>query len=391
MASTSEKYIPETPAELTPDWLTRALTANGVLNGQRVVEATSQVLGEGEGFLGDILRLRLRYDEPVEGAPASVIAKLPKLANRGMGELLGAYERENCFYMEFGQRLPVRTPRMYYGDFDRDPASEKQEEIMQVADQLPKFLINPMTALARWIAGRKKRRYILLLEDITDAASGDQVAGADISRCIETLNTIARAHAAFWAEPELSNQFWLLPLNIDTRMRHSMFRKSTPAFTRMFQTEMDQGLATYMQTVEEQGVEMMRTLCEAPTTLLHCDLRLDNLFFDEDGVIVFDWQLVRRGPAAYDVAYFLSGALDEHAGAGDIDLLLAAYHEALSASGVTDYALADLQRDYRLALHNVLQSLATIDQVDLGDGRGIPLMRSWIRRLHARLRAADAQ
>ena len=136
---------------------------------------------------------------------------------------------------------------------------------------------------------------------------------------------------------------------------------------------------------------MMGALCKAPTTLVHCDLRLDNLFFGDDEVIVFDWQLVRRGPAAYDVAYFLSGALDEEADASDVDLLLATYHEALCAAGVTDYALTNLRRDYRLALHNVLQSLATIDQVDLGDGRGIPLMRSWIRRLHARLKAADNQ
>jgi aminoglycoside/choline kinase family phosphotransferase len=292
--------------------------------------------------------------------------------------------------MEFGQRLPVRTPKMYYGDFDRDAASEKQEEIMQAANRLPGFLMNPMTTLARWIAGRKKRRYILLLEDITHAESGNQVAGADVARCAEALRMIARAHAAFWADPELTRQFWLLPLNIDTRMRHGMFRKSTPAFIQMFQTEMNEGLAAYMRTVEQQGLAMMDTLCAAPATLLHCDLRLDNLFFRDHEVIVFDWQLVRRGPAAYDVAYFLSGALDEHAEAEDVDRLLATYHEALGASGVTDYALAELRRDYRLALHNVLQSLATIDQMDLGDGRGIPLMRSWIRRLHARLRVADA-
>ena len=261
---------------------------------------------------------------------------------------------------------------------------------MQAADRLPRILNNPMTNLARWIAGRKQRRYVLLLEDITDADPGDQVAGAGLDRCEAALRTIARAHAAFWQQPSLDEEFWLLPLDIDTRMRHSMFRRSRPLFEQAFHTEVEAGLKRYLDRVQRQGVEMMRSLCGAPTTLLHCDLRLDNLFFGAGEVIVFDWQLVRRGPSAYDVAYFLSGALDESSEPDDVEHLLGVYHAALGEAGVTDYALDALRLDYRLALHNVLQSLATADQVELGDGRGAELMRTWIRRLHARLQAADA-
>ena len=143
--------IPETPDALTPDWLTAALRRGGVLADQRVVDARAEVLGEGVGFLGDLLRLTLHYDRP-QGLPASLIAKLPKLENRAMGELLGAYERENCFYMDMAEGLPLQTPRMYYGDFDRDKASEKQEQILRAADRIPRFLTRPMTALARWIS-----------------------------------------------------------------------------------------------------------------------------------------------------------------------------------------------------------------------------------------------
>ena len=46
-----------------------------------------EVVGEGKGFLGDIARLTLAY-EGGEG-PATVIAKLPKLANRAMGSCSG--------------------------------------------------------------------------------------------------------------------------------------------------------------------------------------------------------------------------------------------------------------------------------------------------------------
>ena len=40
--------IPQTLEELTPEWLTRALTASGVLSGARIVSYESENLGEGD-------------------------------------------------------------------------------------------------------------------------------------------------------------------------------------------------------------------------------------------------------------------------------------------------------------------------------------------------------
>ena len=46
-------------------------------------------------------------------------------------------------------------------------------------------------------------------------------------------------------------------------------------------------------------------------TLIHLDLRLDNLLFSPDGttVTVIDWQGVGVGPASWDLAYFISQSL----------------------------------------------------------------------------------
>ena len=280
--------------------------------------------------------------------------------------------------------LPLRTPRMYYGDFDRDRASEKQAEILRVFDRLPRFMLGAVTALGRRIAAAKKRRYILLLEDLSDAEAGDQVAGVSVQRCEDALRAIARAHAACW-EAELVDAFWLLPHDIDARMRHSLFTGSRSSFSGVFGAELEARLEPYLRLLPDQGLDMALRLNQAPTTLLHCDLRLDNLFFRGDEVIVIDWQLVRRGPAVYDVAYFLSSALDEGAGREAVEGLLASYLEELRAGGVEGYTKRDLLNDYRLALHVVLMTLSTVDQVDLGDGRGIDLMRGWITRLHGRL------
>jgi aminoglycoside/choline kinase family phosphotransferase len=388
MAEPTTLAIPETPAALTPDWFTQALRLGGMLEEQRVVGVELQVLGEGVGFLGDLLRVSLTYDQPA-GLPQSLIAKLPKLENRAMGELLGAYERENCFYMEMADRLPLATPKMYYGDFDRDQASEKQADILRAADRIPKFLSKPMTALARWIAANKNRRYILLLEDLHDGEMGDQLAGTSLVRCAGVMRAMAKAHAACWGE-DFSGRFWLLPFDIDGHMRHGLFLGARAKFSEFFGPELEARLGPYLDTIARRGMAVVGELAAAPPTLLHFDLRLDNLCFRGDEVVVFDWQLVRYGPAAYDIAYFLSSALAEDAGRGQVMELLAAYHKALLEAGVRDYALNDLLRDYELALQLVLRTIPSIDQMELGEGRGVDLMRGWMGRLHARLAELQA-
>ena len=72
--------LPELPEELTAEWLSAAL-------GWPIEAVERQILGKGQGFLGDIVRLHLRSDS--RDTPASVIAKLPKKANRATGEMLG--------------------------------------------------------------------------------------------------------------------------------------------------------------------------------------------------------------------------------------------------------------------------------------------------------------
>jgi len=396
MVQARDLFIPETPAELTPDWLTTALAE--VTHGQgRVTGLQQQILGEGEGFLGDLLRITPTY-APLSTAPDSVlavdnappfpnsmIAKLPKLENRTMGEMLGAYERENMFYMTLAGDLPVATPKLYYAELDRDADSEKQLEILRALDKLPNWMVGAVTKIGGWVARRKQRRYVLLIEDINDAAPGDQVAGADTGRAQRVVEALAKLHAHFWQSKALDGHFWLLPLDVDARMKHGLSKKSLPLFEKVFGDVLDAGLRSYVDKVMAQGPDTLYDLCKSPQTLLHGDMRLDNVFFRDSEVVFFDWQLVRRGPAAYDLAYLLSGGLAPDYGSADG--LLDVYHRALGAAGVGDYSRDQLQHDYETALLVVLSPLLAIDQIELGEDRGMLMMRLWIERLLGRLQA----
>ncbi len=366
--------IPEHPEQITAEWLSGAL-------GVPIQGVERQILGEGQGFLGDIVRLHL--DTDAEGLPPSVVAKIPKLANRPIGELLGVYEREARFFDDFGANVPARIPRIYYSDCDPDDDSPDPKEILEKVDALPGFTHGFVAWLGKRISGNKNRRHVLIMEDLKSFEVGDQLAGASVERCRRVLEAFAAIHRRFWGCDSLDESFWLVPLALDARIRAGVFRKSAKALREVAPP----GLEPYVEKLRSLGGELVRRLAsEAPRTLIHCDLRLDNVCFDGDDIAFLDWQLVRSGPAAYDVAYFLGGALEPEVSAEAEQRLLRIYHDAL---GVDDYAFDRFQRDYQRGLLASLAALAPTSDVAIDEGRGQELMHRWRLRLKARLDHVD--
>lgn len=392
----ADLFIPERLEDLTPEWLTRVLRERGVLKTARVTGARQQLLGEGEGFVGVLARLILELEPQEDGAPRTLIAKLPTpiAQNRAMGELLGAYEREILFYEELADKLPLRAPTPYYTALDRDRASERQEQIIGLVDRLPLWLLRRAMALSVRIAGRKTRRYVLLMEDLGGSRQGDQVAGGGVEDCRRALIAVARMHAAFWESRLLDGRFYLTKQDLSCRTRHLMYLDARADFERRFSALFPLGLDRLAAWLGDHGAEVARRLHgDAPQTLLHGDFRLDNLFFDDtnptDPTVVIDWQLAGRGCAAYDVAYLISGALPVDVSRADERALLAAYHDALVAGGVKDYDAARFELDYARALLCVLQVVATTDTMEMGDDRGVRLIERWAERLLARAKDLD--
>jgi hypothetical protein len=369
-----EAEIPELPEQLTAQWLSNAL-------GWSISAVDQKVLGKGQGFLGDIIRLHLTTD--ARDAPASVIAKLPKKANRAIGEMLGVYEREILFFQELSAQVPARTPHVYFSHFDRDAGSEKQKQILRAFDRMPGFLTPLIGTLGAKVAAGKKRKYLIIMEDLGDLEVGDQLAGASVEQCAQVLEHIASTHRLFWNSSQLADKFWLLPMDIDSRMRHGMLKKSLPAFRSIAAPEMQ----PYLDWLEAHGVTLMKSFArDAPQTLVHCDLRLDNVCFGTEGCAYLDWQLTRAGPAAYDIAYFLGGALAPETTASQERELVREYHRKLD---VTDYSFESFWRDYQRGLMLTVSSLSPTEDIEIDLGRGQAMMSRWLERLTARLQHVE--
>ena len=156
---------PKTIEEISAPWMTDVLRGAGILRRATVLAVDVHAIGQGVGFLSGRARVTLTYDQAEEGAPASVVVKLPTNIKAGadFAESTHAYEREIRFYREVAPRTPIRVPRMF-------------ATIMEPADNV----------------------FILVMEDLKGLTVGDQVAGMSRAEVLAAVQTIAPMHALWW-------------------------------------------------------------------------------------------------------------------------------------------------------------------------------------------------
>ena len=107
---------------------------------------------------------------------------------------------------------------------------------------------------------------------------------------------------------------------------------------------------------------------------------------DGERCAYLDWQLTRVGPAAYDVAYFLAGAMAAETPVNIERELVREYHRELD---VADYSFERFWRDFERALVLTAIALSPTEDVQIDQGRGQEMMRRWLERLNARLRHVE--
>lgn len=353
--------VPASVEDLTPAWLTAALRSGGVLREASVASAEANLLSEGVGFIGQVVRLTLTYDRPEPGAPATVIAKLPTLdeGGRTVGAMYGLYERELLFYRDLAGHMPVRTPRCYYSD--SEPAAV---------------------------------RYVLLLEDLASfGVLGDQVRACTLDEATAAIDALARFHAWSWEHPRLASTPWLqLGIDIVEGSMTQVYPTAWPRTLELFGDQMTPAIRDAIPTLGERGMLLMDRFRGGPFTIIHGDYRADNLLFAPSGEIaVLDWQSPNKSFAAYDIAYFISGSISKDLMRQHGEKLLRAYYDAIIAGGVRGYTFDQLHEDYVASLLAYLAIFAVnAGTLDTANERGFELFRLVFERLAAAITDTDA-
>jgi hypothetical protein len=309
--------VPREVEEITAEWIAEALRAGGATGLPPVTAVRTRTIGAGRGFLSLTAQLGIDYAAaPPEGAPTSLVAKLEPADGsfREAERRSGVFDREIRFYREVAGRVPLRLPRIYYADDSGD--------------------------------GK-----VLLMEDLCAYRALDQVHGMRHEQVLFTAREVAKLHAAFASPGALDGLDWL-PLH--DHFFDEGFADHWPAFAQFYELRIGREAVRLGERVARNLRWLEERIAARPVTLIHGDLRADNLLVgDRDPcseVVILDWQLANRSLAAIDIARMLGGSEPAAERRGHQLEVFAAWHEGLLRAGHTDYGLEDALTDFRLAV-----------------------------------------
>jgi hypothetical protein len=264
--------------QFTPAWLARAL---GQADGALLDFQPKQI---GTGQMCDSYRLTLNWARGVEDVPASIIIKCPSqdAASRHVAALTGTYVKEVGWYRDLAQGSSVPAPRCFHADIAEDEVD-----------------------------------FVLLLSDLSPAVQGDQLRGLSLDGLLPSIDAAAALHAVLWGSSKLADYPWLQRDNKD------MIRMLFPQAFAGFRERYAQRLSPEVLAIGEALVRNLDGfLAREPSTptLVHGDLRIDNILFLPDGSQswLVDWQTVATGSGASDLAYLVGTSIadkDERAAA----------------------------------------------------------------------------
>jgi hypothetical protein len=336
--------FPVEPGAVTPGWLSQVL-------GAKVRECRLEQIGIGVGLLGRLYRAHLDGDSDV---PSSVVIKFPTLdpvARSAICENLELYLTEVRFYQEIGLANPLRPARPYFAAFDE-----------------------------------LSHDFVLVLEDVGGLRLADQTIGCNAKDAETVIDAIARQHAHWWESAHFATLPWLKTYRDPPfpKVLAANFESAWPRFLEGVGADVSPALRTFGERFPSLIPWFLDELVRPPLTLLHGDLRLDQLFFatglDDPPVTALDWQLTAKGRGAYDVGYFLSQSLATDVRRGCEAELLKRYCGRLAERGIA-YPAAELQRDYRITVAwCFIYPVLGAGQLDVANQRQLDLLRTVFER-----------
>lgn len=303
-----EPAVVDDASQLTPQWFDAVLGTAGTASAVRSV-STEPV---GTGQMAATVRAHLDLGD---GSGRTVVVKYARADVESTMAAM-AYAKEVAFYAELADRVAARTPDCLYA---------------AIAEGSPRF--------------------VLVLEDLSDARQGDQIAGCPVGHAEAAVVNLAGLHGPTWCDPSLPERPWLggdTEGVITSEFMAPVIGAAADAFAERFAAELD--------PIEAEVLEASRELLPAwmfergdRFAVLHGDYRLDNLLFPEGDparVAVVDWQTAALGPAGRDLAYFLETCLTVDDRRRHERHLVATYHRALGDHDVTGYDLDACWDDY---------------------------------------------
>jgi hypothetical protein len=280
--TTTKLSIPQGWEQITPDWMTEALSSHFL--GVTVSDVAVVLRDDGTNR-----RARLALTYSAGNGPATVFAKAVDPEHADLVALTsGLYHEPRLFTS--GVVLPLDHPTVYTAIIDEE-----------------------------------RRDFLMIMEDVVarGADPRDSTRPMTIEQVASGVRGLARMHGQYWgeritADPALG---WVEPFVAFAGLEYAPLHI---AHERLGDTVPAEILAlSGTELFVDIWARYIGTLTTSPQTLLHGDPHIGNTYvLPDDEVGFLDWQMVRRGNWSLDLGYFLQGALTiDDRRTGERDLL----------------------------------------------------------------------
>ena len=352
-----DRELPHNAQEITVDWLNRVLRSESsglVLDGD-VTSFSVESLGEGKGFMNQVVRIRLYTSEESLSPHLSMVAKFPSQDPeiKALNVRVGDDNRESMFYREIAAVADMPTPDLYFSDSDGSIGNS-----------------------------------VLMIEDLSDARLGDSVEGCSSEEIQLAIHSLAEFQADYWGNVAEMQYAWLPAKSADTEIYSREYDQAWKALKVKAGDAMPDHLWELGQELGQHIGAIRTHLSTAPLTLVHGDYRPDNCFFggefDRRPLAVFDWEYCTKGRGVYDVATFLCEVFTpEQRIRHELDCLRL-YHSQLLDGGVSGYTFDQCLTDYRLSFLDLIVFWAiTGSACDWTSQRATQYLRNSLERMDA--------
>ncbi len=363
----TESSVPQMPEDITSGWLQQALAESGDLTGVQVASVEIQEIGRGP--MGQAMRVLPVYSAKPSGAPDSFVAKMPAFVEAAPPEgrsLIGVlYANEVQWYRDLAGHCPVGVPRSYWTGMDS-----------------------------------ANGRFCLLLEDLGHLRASTQVESFGAADARLTVRGLAEFHANWWEAASLEPQTWLRRPEQSGATLMQLWGFGWEMFKEFFSDALTAELIEIGERIGQQMLALNQRGAASATTLVHGDVRLANLLFDDDavddGLYLLDWQGVHLGSGPGDLGYFMALSVATELRRDVEDELLQLYYRTLRDNGVAEYSYQQCYDDYRIGLLVALAIPVNGTRMTLASGGGrtgteMARMRATVERNLASILDNDAQ
>ncbi|WP_255355640.1 MULTISPECIES: ecdysteroid 22-kinase family protein [unclassified Synechococcus] len=191
----------------------------------------------------------------------------------------------------------------------------------------------------------------ILMEDLSQMKNGDQVYGLNNVEVKASLSAIACVHADCWQVCDQYSYPWLPTDDFWFRVDP---QPSWSNLKECYGLRIGKEATALLDEYVMRHDEIFSRLQKCPRTIVHGDLRADNLLIDNNdqnnpNILIIDWQTVTISAAAIDVAFLILGSEPPAERHGHFKDLVSHWHSHLVSLGVKNYSFSEAYSDVRLA------------------------------------------